>query len=126
VQYCYKVSAVNSAGEGGQSGQLCGTPQAVSVGVPGAPTGLTAKPANGKGVQLNWTAPSSDGGSGITSYQVWRAPAGGAYVQISLTTLTSLKDASTARGASYTYEVRAVNSAGPGPFSTPAGPVTAT
>jgi subtilisin len=121
VQYCYMVSAVNSVGEGSQSGQLCATPQAAAVGVPGTPTNVSAKPANGRGIQVSWGAPS---GPAATSYEVWRST-GGAYALLTSTSSTGLKDMSTTRGGSYSYEIRAVNAVGPGPYSTPTPFVTA-
>src|SRR4029077_8023998 len=48
--YYYVVSAVNTAGESANSSQVSATPQ---VGVPAAPTNLTATPGNGQ-VGLSW------------------------------------------------------------------------
>ena len=49
-------------------GSCCRTAPA-GPGVPGAPTGVTAVAGDGT-AQVSWTAPSSDGGSAITDYEV--------------------------------------------------------
>jgi len=106
--YSYQVSAVNSVGEGALSAPVSATPQ--SVALPGAPQGLTAGPAKGRGVQLSWSPPAT---GVVDTYYVYRTDAG----LIASTTSTSYKDTQTARHTSYTYYVTAVNSAGEGPQS---------
>jgi subtilisin len=118
--YSYRVSAVNSAGEGPQSNQLSATPSAVTATAPSAPQGLTAQPAKGKGIQLNWNAPASDGGSAIQGYRVYRNGS-----LLTTTTSTSFKDTQTSRGVGYTYSVTAFNAVGEGPAAT-TGTVVAT
>jgi hypothetical protein len=98
-----------------------------SASVPAPPASLSAVPASRRGVQLSWAAPSSTGSSAISSYKVYRgASASGPWTNIVSVgaTTTSYKDTSTVRGATYWYQVTAVNSAGEGPPAT-AGPVTA-
>jgi hypothetical protein len=90
-------------------------PPASTTTAPDAPTGLTAAAAKGKGIQLNWAAPSSDGGSPVTGYRVYRDGA-----ELTTVSGTSYKDASTTSGRSYSYTVAAVNSAGVSPQSSPA------
>jgi subtilisin family serine protease len=112
--YYYRVSAMNSVGEGALSNEVSVTPQApASVTVPSAPQNLSAAQATGKGVQLSWQAPTSDGGSAITGYRVYR---GGAL--IATTTSLNYKDTATKRGTNYCYTVAAVNSVGVGTPST--------
>jgi len=85
---------------------------------PSAPQNLAASPANGKGVQLSWSPPASNGGSPITGYNVYRGTtAGGETLLSSVGNVTSFKDTSTARGQHYFYEVKAVNAVGAGPAS---------
>ena len=85
---------------------------------PSAPQNLTARPANGKGVQLTWSPPASNGGSPITGYNIYRGIAsGGESLLTSLGNVTSFKDTSTTRGQTYYYIVRAVNAVGEGPGS---------
>jgi hypothetical protein len=88
--------------------------------VPSQPQSLTAVPANGKGVQLAWQTPSSSGSSPISGYNVYRGPGASPTsfgLVATLGVVTSYKDASTARGSTYTYFVTAVNAAGPSPRS---------
>jgi hypothetical protein len=120
--YGYTVAAVNGIGTGPQSSPAVdATPQAApTVTAPSAPQDLTASPAKGKGVQLGWSAPASDGGSAITEYRIYRD--GTLLATVSGST-TGYKDTSTSRGATYSYEVSAFNGTFEGPR---AGPVTAT
>jgi fibronectin type 3 domain-containing protein len=116
--YYYQVSAVNGVGEGSPSNEVSATPQAGGAGVPSAPQNLTAGPAKGKGVQLSWSPPSTDGGSPITGYNIYRGTAsGGEALLTSVGNVTSYKDTSTSRGATYYYYVTAVNAVGEGPKS---------
>jgi fibronectin type 3 domain-containing protein len=116
TMYFYKVSAVNSVGESGQSNELSATPSAPAT-VPGAPTMSSATPGNGS-VALRWSAPGSNGGASITSYKVYRSTSSG--TETLLTTLgnvTSFTDTSAVNGTKYFYKVSAVNSAGEGAAS---------
>jgi subtilase family serine protease len=124
--YYYKVTAANSVGESLASNEVSAAPVAAPTAtVPGAPTGMTASAANGKGVNLTWSAPSSNGGASITSYQVYRRTASGTYSLYSSAACTSAtcaaKDTGTVRGTFYYYKVAAVNSVGTGPTSNEAG-----
>jgi fibronectin type 3 domain-containing protein len=120
--YFYKVSAVNAVGEGAQSNEASATPQAITV--PTAPQNLTAAPARGKGIQLNWSPPSSNGGSPITGYNIYRGTVtGGETLLTSVGNVTSFKDTTTTRGVTYFYYVKAVNAAGESPASNEASAV---
>jgi hypothetical protein len=94
--------------------------------VPGAPTGVTATAGNGSAT-VNWTAPSSDGGSTITKYTV--TPFIGSTAQTPVTVTGSPPATSTTvtgltNGTSYTFTVTATNAAGDGPASLPSNAVT--
>jgi hypothetical protein len=72
-------------------------------------------------VAVSWTAPTSDGGAPITAYTVTASP-GGATCSTSgalSCTVTGLTN-----GTAYTFTVRATNSIGTGPASSPSAPVT--
>jgi fibronectin type 3 domain-containing protein len=99
--YYYKVSAVNSAGEGPLSLEAFSTPATV----PSAPRGLQAAAGDGF-VELNWTAPSYSG-PGTLTYHLYR---NGDLVW----TGTSLEraDGELSNGVAYTYKVAAQNSVG--------------
>ena len=112
--YAFEVRAVNSAGDG-DAASATATPEA-AVTVPGAPQNLTATPGDGE-VTFTWEAPASDGGAAIDRYEYRYAE--GASVP-SATAWTSAGTALTATvgsltdGTDYAFEVRAVNSRGPG------------
>ena len=111
--YSFKVTAVNKAGEGPASGAASATPTA-KVTKPGLPNGLTASPGNGK-VTLSWTAPGSDGGAGLSGYEIYRgtSPGGesGTPVNASLVAGTSFTVTGLANGTRYYFTVAAVNKA---------------
>src|SRR6266567_1103191 len=111
--YSFKVTAVSKAGEGPASGAASATPTA-AVTKPGLPNGLTASPGNGK-VTLSWKAPGSDGGSGISGYEIYRgtSPGGepGTPVNASLVADNSSTVAGLTNGTRYYFTVAAVNKA---------------
>jgi hypothetical protein len=93
-----------------------------SATVPGRPTGLGVTPGVDD-VTLNWTAPGSDGGSGLSGYEIYqRHRAASIFVPAGQTnyTITGLKD-----NTSYSFRVAAVNVVGAGPSSTAASATTA-
>jgi titin len=114
TDYTCSVTATNSAGTGpaGFSGLV--TP----LGVPGAPTLTTLTPSNGQ-LRVDFLAPASDGGSGITEYTVSCAASGApltATGTVSPITLTGFGD-----NLPYSCRVTATNDAGTGPASNTMG-----
>ena len=89
--------------------------------LPGAPTAATATAGDGRAT-VSWTAPTTDGGSPLTSYTVTATP-GGASVSVAASarsaTVTGLTN-----GTAYTFTVKAVNAVGTGPASTASASVT--
>jgi fibronectin type 3 domain-containing protein len=113
--YFYRVAAVNGVGEGPVSSEASATATDPVATVPGAPQALSASPASGRGVQLNWTAPASNGGTAIISYRIYRGTSTGSVTLLTtLGVVTSYKDSTTTRGATYFYVVAAVNAVGEG------------
>jgi hypothetical protein len=87
---------------------------AASQPAPGAPTGLTTTPGNGR-VSLTWTAVS-----GAASYNVYRGTAAGAEGATPVATgiaTTSYADTGLTDGTQYFYKVAAVNTGGASPLS---------
>ncbi len=85
--------------------------------VPLAPT-LTGAAGGDGSVALTWTAPTSDGGSALTGYEIWRGSTSG--TETLLTTVgtgTTYTDPTVSNGTTYLYQVAALNSVGSGPRS---------
>jgi chitodextrinase len=104
--YSYTVAAYDNAGNvSAQSSAVnVTTPDTIP---PSAPTGLAVvAPASGT-VNLNWSAPTDTGGSGLAGYKIYR---GG--VQIGISASTSYSDTTTLGTTSYTYAVAAYDNAG--------------
>ena len=122
TKYFYVVSALDAAGQSGNSTEVSATPAAPTQ-TPAVPGGLVAAAGNGQ-VSLLWT-PSS----GATSYNVKRSAAnGGPFTQIAVPTSSAYTDSGLTNETIYYYVVSAVNSAGESANSaqvsaTPAAPV---
>lgn len=102
--YYYVVSARNAGGESGNSGQVSAVPQ---VGLPSAPTGLTATAGNAQ-IALSWNA-----SAGASSYRVKRSTtSGGPYTTVGTPTSTTFTNTGLTNGTRYYYVVSAVNVAG--------------
>ena len=126
--YYFTVKALNSVGTSPASNEASATP----VTTPGAPRTLTATGGNAQ-VELSWSAPSSDGGSAITGYDVFEGTSSGKESPTpvngsTLITATSYTVSGLTNGTTYYFTVKALNSVGSSTASnqasaTPAGPV---
>ena len=111
-KYFYVVTAVNALGEGPASNEASATP--VGATVPGAPTNVKASAAKAK-ITVSWSAPTSNGGSSIIRYRIYRVDFG--LLALVGPTTFSYTDATVSRRVQYCYFVTAVNGVGEGPAS---------
>ncbi len=79
---------------------------------PSAPTGLMTSISSN--IELNWTTPSSNGGSALTSYQIYRGTSVGAESSLASVPSSSLVyvDTSAVANLTYYYKVTALNTIG--------------
>jgi hypothetical protein len=90
---------------------------------PSAPQNLKATAGNSQ-VALSWSAPSSDGGSAITNYTIYRSTTSGAEtLYATVGNVSAYTDVTVANGPTYYYKVSASNAAGE---STPSNEANAT
>ena len=122
--YYFTVDAVNDADlHSAASAEASATPVAPTT-APGSPSGLTATAGNAQ-VSLSWTAPASDGGAQITSYDIYEGTTGNVKTTAPVASSkgTSVTVKNLANGTTYYFKVAAVNTVGVGP---PSGAASAT
>lgn len=112
VTYHYWVSAVNPLFEGETNGPL----SAVPANVPSKVVNVSAVPGVRQSA-LSWEAPFN-GGSGITSYKIYRSTSeSGAYRLVVSTTALMFTDTGLMDSTTYWYRVSALNPVGEGAMS---------
>ena len=122
--YTFTVAATNVLGTGNVSNTAGPMTPELTPRVPIAPTNLSGTPGS-TSVALMWTAPSDNGGSPITSYEVKVYENG--ILQVVFTTSnanTSYTVTGLNTGTAYTFTVAATNAIGTGPASAVLGPIT--
>src|SRR3989475_9679182 len=88
-----------------------------SSAVPSAPQSLQATGGNAK-VTLSWQVPSSNGGSAITNYKIYKSTSSGTEVYFTTRgNVTSYTDLAVTNGITYFYQISALNSADESPRS---------
>ena len=119
TEYTVRVIATRTgATDGPPSDEMTGTPFTT----PGAPQHLSGVPGDEQ-VMLTWDATSSDGGSAILRYE-YAIDDSGTWIDAGLDLEETVPGLT--NGQQYAFEVRAVNSAGPGaPARTAATPRSA-
>ena len=117
TEYTGRVIATRTgATDGPPSDEVKGTPFTT----PGAPQHLSGVPGDEQ-VMLTWDAPSSDGGSAILRYE-YAIDDSGTWIDAGLDLEETVPGLT--NGRQYAFEVRALNSAGPGaPARTAATPL---
>jgi len=105
--YYYVVTAVNSAGESGNSNEASATPQPSLP--PNAPTALVANALGKKKINLRWTQSTSPN---IAQNRIYRSStSGGPYTLITtIAAGSSYNNTGLTSGSTYYYVVTAVNS----------------
>ncbi|GEM_PF-5583217 len=117
--YYYKVKAVNAIGDSAFSNGVSSTPPQVRTS-PSPPRNLRVMEVGSNYIKIAWDAPSSDGGSRVTHYKIFRGTYSGGetpYTTISSDWTTFNNTANVVSGTTYYYKVKAVNAAGDSDFS---------
>jgi RHS repeat-associated protein len=120
--YTFTVKATNSKGTSAASSASNSVTPVAPVTVPGAPTIGIATGGNAQAT-VTFTAPASNGGATIIGYTVTSSPAGGVDSNAGTTGLSHVITGLT-NGTTYTFTVKATNSAGAGTASTASNSVT--
>jgi hypothetical protein len=129
TSYTFKVKATNATGDSNLSADSNFITTTAAATVPGVPTIGAAIPTGQTTATVSYTAPTSDGGSVITSYtaQAYSYPSGTA-TGITNTLSQSGDGVITVSGltasTSYTFKVRATNSVGNGSYSADSASMT--
>jgi fibronectin type 3 domain-containing protein len=138
--YTYQVQAIDAAGNLSQLSAAASvtTPAAADTTRPSVPTGLESEDVSDGEVDIGWTA-STDTGTGVSGYKVYRKGPGESAFTLLATTVgtgpgqTSYEDFTVKPDSTYQYQVSAYDGAGnesaPSPaltVTTPAGPSTKT
>src|SRR5207302_531997 len=123
--YTYRVSAIALALTSSPSNTSSATTSSATT-TPSPPPVLTATTVSSSQINLFWTAPSNDGGSAITGYNIERSTNGGTFSTIlsnTGSTSTTFSDTGLSSSTAYTYQVSAINSVG---TSSPSNTASAT
>gem|GEM_PF-1511325 len=116
TDYIFRVAAVNSTGQGPFSAASASITPSAATNTPSAPTSVSTT-ATQTTIALSWSAPSSTGGSAITSYTVgYKLASGANWTSVAASSPYSI--ANLTPGTSYSVRVAASNANGIGPYTT--------
>lgn len=115
TRYWYRVRAKNSGGDSGYSNVADATTQAPPVTIPRLPSGLAATASSSSQINLNWIDNAND----ETAFELERSTDGVNFGKIQDLAANTITFSNTGLNPStkYYYRIRAVNSAGPSPYS---------
>lgn len=115
--YSVTVAATNGVGRGPASNSLSTIPGVA----PSVPRSLAASPNQQSGIGLTWQAPAAQGSSAVSGYRIYRAaPGGNAATLLAIVgNILSFTDTAVSNGATYMYQVAAVNGFGEGSRTAP-------
>ena len=111
TSYTFTVAAINSVGTGTSSAATAAVIPSTVPGAPGTPTVVIGAGS----AAVTWTAPSSNGGLSITSYNVYNATSNALVCSYTVPVGTSANTCTAtglSPGTSYTFYVKAVNPTG--------------
>jgi len=113
AQYWFAIKAYDDVSN---YAEVSNSPNGTTVTTPSAPQNIQASSGDGF-VNLTWNAPSSDGGSAIVEYNIYRNDTAGVYDTI-LAGQLWYNDTNVINGLTYSYNVSAFNDFAEGPKST--------
>ncbi|MDG6226114.1 MAG: fibronectin type III domain-containing protein [Candidatus Thermoplasmatota archaeon] len=113
IEYFYRVTAVNSAGESDPSEIVSAM---IPVDKPGKPEKLEIVSGDGF-VLLKWYPPEDDGGASIGGYRIFKGILSYSLIESYLVggKVLEYNDTAVENGRTYYYEIKAFNSQGDGP-----------
>ena len=121
----YRVAAINRDGVGPWSDPANATTE---VGVPSEPRNLRAVESGSSRINLSWSAPIDDGGSGVTGYKIEVSSNGGRTWSVeeddTRSSSTTYAHTGLESGTTWHYRVSAINSEGTGEPSNVASETT--
>ncbi|UCE38626.1 MAG: PQQ-binding-like beta-propeller repeat protein, partial [Thermoplasmata archaeon] len=113
IRYYYIVKARNIVGDGPFSNEV----DAMPIGWPSTPQDLQTSSGDSY-IDLDWSAPITDGGGPITNYRIYKGTSPGALTfYVELGDVQFYHDIVVTNGITYYYKVSAVNNLGEGPLS---------
>jgi hypothetical protein len=114
LTYYYRISAVNSVGEGPLSGEQPATPSQGGASLPGQITDLKLT-KDGDEITLSWTTPN-DGGSAIQGYKIYRSTSSSSAFYLATISPANSYSETLPTEDTYYYWVVAFNEIGDGPM----------
>ncbi len=113
-RHCYRVAAIYAGGTGPFAARVCATTEGAPSDLPGEPENLRVAQMGSNYVVLEWDPPSV---GGPVEYYQWQSnihqPG-----EVTPRTATSVRVGGLPPGSTYSFQVRAGNSYGPGGWST--------